>query len=79
MGDGIYTYNISSEEIELLAIPTGTATNPQWSPDGQALAFIRESDGISAIWYTSTGLDWDDARQIVEGSIMPVPVLWYPG
>jgi len=78
-GNGIFTYDIVSEEVVILTMPEGTVSHPRWSPDGQTLSFIREIDGISSIWCTSTGSDWSDARQIVEGPIIPVPVVWYTG
>jgi Tol biopolymer transport system component len=78
-GHGIYTYDTASEEIELLAMPTGTVNDPRWSPDGQELAFIRNINGTSTIWSASADAEWDSVRQIVEGPIIPVPVVWYPG
>ncbi|MBW8881410.1 MAG: PD40 domain-containing protein, partial [Asticcacaulis sp.] len=35
-----------------LAISEGSATNPQWSPDGKTLYFISSKSGSDQVWKT---------------------------
>ena len=41
-------------------------TQPAWSPDGQSIAFVRESHGVPAVWVMNA--DGSDGRHLVEGT-----------
>jgi len=51
----IATYDVASGRIEVLpGMDQGKNVSPQWSPDGQELAFVSDRDGVSNIFLYDT-------------------------
>jgi WD40 repeat protein len=51
----IATYDVASGRIEVLpGMEQGKNVSPQWSPDGQQLAFVSDRDGVSNIFLYDT-------------------------
>ena len=45
----IWTYDISSQALSRLT-SQASSTQPEWTPDGRYIAYIRESDGKNEAW-----------------------------
>ncbi|MDZ7269216.1 MAG: DPP IV N-terminal domain-containing protein [candidate division KSB1 bacterium] len=48
-------YSLADGEISVITDLAGNAINPQWSPDGRALAFVSDHQGIANVYRLDLG------------------------
>jgi eukaryotic-like serine/threonine-protein kinase len=68
-GRHIWRVDIGSEPVQLTSDPKFEETFPQWSPDGNTIAFTRQpaqSPNSKSLWLMNT--DGANPRQILEGN-----------
>ena len=76
--DAIWRVDIGAEPVQLTSDPRFEETFPQWSPDGNTIAFTRQpahSPNARTLWLMES--DGANPRQILEGNNSTLASRWF--
>jgi serine/threonine protein kinase/Tol biopolymer transport system component len=80
-GSGTHLWRVDSgaDPVQLTADPRFQDTNPQWSPDGTTIAFLRQATSTSpAVGLWLMAADGVNPREMLSGLNSNLPPRWLP-